>query len=85
MAEDDTLTPSNSGCVCIPTSREEDQTGAEKLCGGDLSVTSGQVQRGGEGEDAGTAGITALNFESQFECGNLRKAVQVLEYVCMVV
>ena len=41
---------------------------AAEMCGGEM-----------EGS-AGTACITSLQFESRFECGNLRKAIQV--YVC---
>lgn len=54
--------------------------GPSCACGAvtDLRVSSRPV-RGGCGEvvDAGCTGDDALHFESRFECGNLRKAIEV--------
>ena len=80
VTEDTMQTPSNSVCMCIPGSCPslEDENGAGKLSEGDLGITVGQG--GGDSEDPGTAEISSLHFESRFECGNLRKAIQV--YTC---
>ena len=67
VTEDTMQTPSNSAL--------EDENGAGKLSEGDLGITV--RQGGGDSEDPGTAEICTLHFESRFECGNLRKAVQV--------
>ena len=81
MTEDSMQTPSSSVCMCIPSSCPslEEANGAGKLSGGDLGITAGQGD--GDSEDPDTAEISTLHFESRFECGNLRKAIQVY-YTC---